>query len=245
MKIIPLLIITSVSFISAQSNAAEAPDNFKPVPPVVTVNEKGVPSDAIVLFDGTNLDSWCSIKSPDQPAPWKIVDGALVVSPNSGDICTKKAYKDLQLHIEFREPSEVKGSGQGRGNSGIKFMGLYELQVLDSYNNPTYVNGQAGAVYLEHAPLVNASKKPGEWQIYDAVWIAPRFSPDGVLLKPARMTVFHNGVLVQHDFSLLGTTGMKNPRYTAHPDKLPLKLQDHHNPVAFRNIWIRDLEKTE
>ena len=109
MKIIPLLIITSVSFISAQSNAAEAPDNFKPVPPVVTVNEKGVPSDAIVLFDGTNLDSWCSIKSPDQPAPWKIVDGALVVSPNSGDICTKKAYKDLQLHIEFREPSEVKG----------------------------------------------------------------------------------------------------------------------------------------
>jgi hypothetical protein len=245
MRKIPLVVISLVSYLSAGLYSAQLPDSWKPTPPLVTINEKGIPSDAIILFDGSNLDAWCSVKSPTQPASWKIIDNTLVVQPNSGDICTKLPHKDIQLHIEFCEPSVVLGSGQGRGNSGIKFMGMYELQVLDSYNNPTYVNGQAGAVYLEHAPLVNAAKKPGEWQVYEVVWIAPRFNSDGTLSKPARMTVFHNGVLVQHDFALLGPTGMKNPHYTAHPESLPLKLQDHHNPVAFRNIWLRDLEKTE
>ncbi len=245
MRLIPLVIVSSISWLCSVAYPAQATDLSKQTPPSVTLNEKGIPSDAIVLFDGSNLDSWCLAKSPDQPAPWKIINGTLVVNPNSGDICTKKSYKDIQLHIEFSEPTEIKGSGQGRGNSGIKFMGMYELQVLDSYNNPTYANGQAGAVYLEHAPLVNASKKPGEWQIYDAVWIAPRFDSKGGLITPARMTVFHNGILVQHDFALLGPTGIKNTHYTAHPESLPLKLQDHHNPVAFRNIWIRSLDKVE
>jgi hypothetical protein len=225
--------------------ASELPDTWKPVPAVITVSDTGIPSDAIVLFDGSNKDAWCSAKSPSEPAPWRIEDGALVVVPNSGDIITKLPLKDVQLHIEFREPVEVKGSSQGRGNSGVIFMGLYELQVLDSYNNPTYVKGQAGAVYNQHAPLVNASKKPGEWQRYDVVWIAPRFADDGSLLKLARITVFHNGVLVQHDFAVQGPTSMNKPKYKMHPASLPLKLQDHHNPIAFRNIWVRLLDKTE
>ena len=245
MRYLPQYVCVVVLCITASVFAADTPDTWKPVPVVVSVNESGVPSDAIVLFNGTNTDAWCSAKSPNAPAPWKIVDGALVVVPQSGDICTKIALKDVQLHIEFREPAEVKGSSQGRGNSGVIFMGRYELQVLDSHDNPTYVKGQAGSVYNQHAPLVNASKKPGEWQKYDVVWIAPRFAADGSLMKPARITVFHNGVIVQHDFTVIGPTHMSKPVYTVHAESLPLKLQDHHNPVAFRNIWVRLLDKTE
>jgi Domain of Unknown Function (DUF1080) len=241
--------------------AADAPPPYtltevwSPIPPVVTAPAAGVPSDAIVLFDGTNLDAW----EPARPDghPWKIEDGAMVIIPTPAparpcDQRTKRAFGDVQLHLEFRTPAEVKGDGQGRGNSGVFFMGLYELQILDSYHNPTYVNGAAGAVYKEQAPLVNASRPPGEWQLFDAIFIAPRFAPDGKLLSPARLTAFQNGVLVQHDVVLTGPTPNgptynlpKLPPYEAHADRLPLVLQDHRNPVSFRNIWVRELTLPE
>ena len=225
-----------------------ATEVWSPVPPVVTAPPGQPPSDAIVLFDGTSLDAWEPVRA-DGPR-WKIEDGAMVVVPNPRpcDQRTKRAFGDVQLHLEWRAPAEIKGQGQDRGNSGVFFMGLYELQILDSFNNPTYVNGQAGAVYKERAPLVNASRPPGEWQAYDVVFIAPQFGPDGVLLKPARLTAFHNGVLVQHAVALSGPTPngptfhrSTLPPYEAHPAKLPLVLQDHRHPVAFRNIWIREL----
>jgi len=168
--------------------------------------------------------------------------GAMVVVPGAGDIRTKASFGDIQLHLEFCEPAVVIGDSQDRGNSGVFFMGLYELQVLDSHDNPTYVNGQAGAVYKQYPPLVNPSRLPGQWQTYDAVWIAPRFAADGTLESPGRLTVFYNGVLVQNGVALLGQTrNAGHARYVAHPAKLPLVLQEHHNPVAFRNIWIREL----
>lgn len=228
---------------------------WTPVPPVVATPVDRPPADAIVLFDGTNLDAW----EPARPdgKPWKIEDGAMVVIPTAAparptDQQTKRAFGDVQLHLEFHTPAVVKGNGQDRGNSGVFFMGLYELQILDSTNNPTYVNGQSGSVYKEHAPLVNASRGPGEWQVFDAVFIAPRFSADGKLLSPARITAFQNGVLVQHDVVLTGPTPNgptysqpKLPPYAAHSAKLPLLLQDHRNPVAFRNIWVRELNLPE
>ena len=221
---------------------------WSPVPPVVTAPAGGVPSDAIVLFDGRNLEAWEPVRAG-EPG-WKIEDGAMVVVPRPQpcDLRTKRALGDVQLHLEFRPPAEVQGEGQGRGNSGVFFMGLYELQVLDSYRNPTYANGQNASVYKEHAPLVNASRPPGEWQTFDAVFLAPRFAADGRLLRPARLTVFHDGVLVQYDVALTGPTPngptfhqSKLPPYAAHPPKLPLQLQDHRHPVAFRNIWVREL----
>jgi hypothetical protein len=224
---------------------------WTPVPPVVATPATGIPSDAIVLFDGTNLDAWESAQPNGHP--WRIEDGAMIVVPTPApappcDQRTKRAFGDLQLHLEFRTPAVVSGTGQNRGNSGVFFMGLYELQILDSADNPTYVNGQGGSVYKEHAPLVNASRGPGEWQVYDAVFIAPRFGPDGKLLSPARITAFQNGVLVQHDVALTGPTPNgptynlpKLPPYEAHPARLPLLLQDHRNPVSFRNIWVREL----
>jgi hypothetical protein len=224
---------------------------WSPVPAVVAAPANLPPSDAIILFDGKNLDAW----EPARPDghPWKIEEGAMVVIPTPAparpcDQRTKLAFGDVQLHLEFRTPSVVKGNGQDRGNSGVFFMGLYELQILDSVDNPTYVNGQAGALYKEHAPLVNASRPPGEWQTYDAVFTAPRFASDGKVLQPARLTVFYNGVLVQHDAAFTGPTPNgptynlpKLPPYEAHAAKLPLQLQDHRNPVAFRNIWVREL----
>jgi len=225
-----------------------ATEVWSPVPAIVTAPPGQPPSDAIVLFDGANLDAWEPVR-PDGPY-WKIEDGAMVVvpSPKPCDQRTKRNFGDVQLHLEWRTPAEPKGDGQNRGNSGVFFMGLYELQILDSYDNRTYVNGQAGAVYKEHAPLVNASRPPGEWQTYDVVFIAPRFSGDGALRSPARMTAFHNGVLIQHDAVLTGPTPngptfhrATLPPYVPHPAKLPLVLQDHRHAVAFRNIWIRDL----
>lgn len=220
----------------------EATEVWTPVPPVVGAAEGKVPSDAVVLFDGNSLDAWESKKTPGTPNPWKLEDGLLVVTPRSGYIQSKQAFGDVQVHVEFRTPAEVKGASQGRGNSGVFLMGLYEVQILDSYENPTYVNGQAASIYKQHIPLVNASRPPGEWQSYDVVFLAPRFAPDGKLLRPAYLTVFHNGVLVQYNVELKGPTEYRGfPRYAAHPAKLPLALQDHSNPIAFRNIWVREL----
>ena len=223
----------------------ELTEVWTPVPAVVTAPADSVPSDAIVLFDGKNLDAWETIKGG---APtWKIEDGAMIINPTPApgtplDHRTKRAFGDIQLHLEWRTPAVVKGDGQGRGNSGVFFMGLYELQVLDSYNNPTYSNGQAGSIYKQHIPLVNASRPPGVWQSYDAIFIAPRFGTDGALLSPARVTAFHNGVLVLYDVVLRGPTVFRGqPKYEAHAAKLPLALQDHRNPVAFRNIWVREV----
>lgn len=215
---------------------------WTPVPPKVASSANGIPSDAIVLFDGRNLDAWESAKTRGKPAPWQLDSGAMVVAPKTGDLRTKQSFGDLQLHLEFQTPARVAGEGQHRGNSGVFFMDRYELQILDSYENTTYANGQAASIYKQHLPLVNAARPPGEWQTFDVVFIAPRFTDDGRLLRPARMTVFHNGVLVHHDAVLQGaTTHRGKPAYEAHPARQPLRLQDHGHPVAFRNLWAREI----
>jgi len=214
----------------------------KTAPRVVTpgTGEGAPPSDAIVLFDGTDFSHWEDQKGG--PVGWTIVDGAMQVKPKTGGIRTKRAFGDVQLHVEWATPAAVEGKGQERGNSGIFLMGQYEVQVLDSHENPTYFHGQAGAVYKQHAPLVNASRKPGEWQTYDIVFEAPAFNEHGKVVKRAQFTVFHNGVLVQHYAEVMGvTTHMGPPYYNAHSGKLPLGLQDHEDLVRFRNIWIREL----
>ena len=213
-------------------------------PPLVTPGAApgAPPSDAIVLFDGKDLSQWASDKG-NGPAPWKVADGIFTVAPGSGGIHTKEGFGSAQLHIEWATPSEVKGDGQGRGNSGVFFMNTYEVQILDSYQNKTYFHGQASAIYKQHAPLVNASRKPGEWQTYDIVFEAPVFDGDGKVIKRAFFTVFHNGVLTQNHVEVMGVTAHdKPPYYEAHAAKLPLALQDHENPMRFRNIWIRNLE---
>lgn len=219
----------------------ELTEQWTPVPPIVSVPASGIPSDAIVLFDGTNTNEW-ETTNPSQPG-WHLENGVWTVVPKTGSMRTKRAFGDMQLHLEFRTPTNDTGTGQGRGNSGVMIMdGRYEVQLLDSYENLTYPNGQAGSLYKQFPPLVNASRPPGEWQSYDIVFIAPRFHSDGSLKSPARMTVLHNGVLVQHDQTLLGTTGFRGPpRYQAHPEKLPLQLQNHTDEVSFRNIWVREL----
>ena len=243
--IILVLVSSASAAVPAPADSLPAPalsEVWKPVPPIVSAPANGIPSDAIVLFDGKNLDAWMSSKTGGVPG-WTIEGDAMVVAPKTGNIRTRAGFGDIQLHLEFRTPAVVKGEGQGRGNSGVFFMGLYELQVLDSYRNETYVNGQAASIYKQQAPLVNASRGPGEWQVYDAIWIAPRFNADGSLRSPARITVFHNGVLVQHQTEVQGGTVFRGkPSYKAHADKLPLELQDHSNPNAFRNIWVRELK---
>lgn len=215
---------------------------WEPQPKVITPGKTAAdaPSDAIVLFNGTNTDAW---QGRDGGAvKWKVEDGAMTVTAGSGEIHTKQAFGDCQLHIEWRTPAEVKGSDQGRGNSGIFFMGRYELQVLDNYNNKTYANGQAGSIYKQLPPLVNACRPPGEWQTYDVIFIAPRFYEDGSVKDQARITVLHNGVLVQNGKSLWGGTQYIGiAAYEKHADKEPIILQDHGNPVSYRNIWIRPL----
>ncbi len=220
---------------------------WEPVPKLVTAGKTSAdaPSDAIVLYNGKEVAQWQKEKGG---APgWKIEkDGALTVVKGSGNIATKQGFGDCQLHIEWREPAAIAGASQSRGNSGIFFMGRYELQVLDSYNNPTYVNGQAGSIYKQHVPLVNASRKPGEWQSYDVIFTAPRFFSDGKLQSPATITVLHNGVLVQNHVNIKGhTEWIGQPKYEAHSEKEPLVLQDHGmdggNPMSYRNIWIREL----
>ncbi|MEY3188635.1 MAG: hypothetical protein RIT41_1170 [Bacteroidota bacterium] len=214
--------------------------------PLVTpgITNADAPSDATILYNGNGLGAFQ--KKDGSPAGWRIdADGAVTDIKGAGDLITKEAFGNCQLHIEFREPAEVKSSGQGRGNSGVYIMGKYEIQVLDSYNNPTYSNGQAGAVYKQHVPLVNASRKPGEWQSYDIIFTAPLFKENGDLESPARVTVIHNGVLIQNNVTILGTTDwVRKPVYKKHAAKLPLMLQDHGddgNPISYRNIWIRNL----
>jgi hypothetical protein len=200
------------------------------------------PSDAIVLFDGTDLSAFRSAKTGG-PAPWKVENGYLEVVKDSGYIETKEAFGDIQLHVEFQTPTPPVDKGQGRGNSGLYIMERYEVQVLDSYDNQTYPDGQAAALYGQYPPLVNASLPPGTWQVYDIVFEAPRFDAQGKAVTPARVTVFQNGVLVQHATEYTGPTGHKvRPPYKAHAAKLPLRIQDHSNPVRFRNIWVRELQ---
>lgn len=211
-----------------------------PEPKIVTIGKNGAPpSDAFVLFDGKDLAQW---KGKDgNEAKWEIKDGAATVN-GTGDITTKRAFGDMQLHVEWATPPIVKGEGQERGNSGIYLQGLYELQVLDSYNSKTYVNGQAGSIYKQYPPLVNASSPPGEWQTYDIIFHAPAFDQKGEVTKRARLTVLHNGVLIQDNVEIMGDSSFdKLPVYTSHEPQMPLTLQDHHNPVRYRNIWMRPL----
>jgi Domain of Unknown Function (DUF1080) len=228
--------------LDSTKNAPKLSEYYSPVPPLVTPGRSAAdaPSDAIVLFNGKDLSEWTGVRKPD--VAWTIEDGAMVVKPGSGNIRTKKGFGDCQIHIEFRTPAKVESQGQGRGNSGIFIMGKYELQVLDNYNNTTYVNGQAASIYKQLPPLVNACKGPGEWQTYDIIFTAPRFYEDGRLQSQARITVIHNGVLVQNNMSIWGSTEyIGSPVYKKHSDKEPIELQDHGNHTAFRNIWIREL----
>lgn len=218
---------------------------YTPVPPKVAPGKTtgAPPADAIILFDGTNLDQWesSSSQTAGQPAPWKIENGAMVVVSRTGAIRTKEYFGDCQLHIEFKSPAPENYNGQARGNSGIFMQSAYEVQVLDGDNNPTYVNGMVGSIYKQVAPLVNAYTKNGEWQVYDIIWKAPRFTTNGKQESPAMVTILLNGIVVQNNYILKGTTpytGM--PNYQAH-GMLPLELQDHGTAVAFRNIWVRHL----
>jgi hypothetical protein len=199
------------------------------------------PSDAIILFDGKDLSKWVSVKDG-SPARWKVENGYMEVVAGTGDIQTVEEFGDCQLHIEWAAPAEVRGEGQGRGNSGVFLMGRYEIQVLDCYENPTYADGTTAAVYGQYPPLVNACRKPGEWQVYDIIWLAPRFDENGNLIRPAYVTVFHNGVVVHYHTPLFGpTTHRATLPYQPHPPVGPLRLQDHGDPVRYRNIWYRPL----
>lgn len=250
--ILAAVMICSGIAANAQLNTSkqtpESSELWNPVPRIVTPGNATVntspataPSDALVLFDGKDLSKWKSAKSNGGEAAWTVSDGVFTVKPGTGDIETKDHFENYQLHIEFRTPAEVKGNGQGRGNSGIFMQGIYELQVLDSYNNPTYSNGQAGSIYKRTMPLVNASKRPGEWQAYDVIYTAPKFNKDSMIIVPAYITVLHNGVLIQHHTAIVGTTPyIGAPQYQVH-GKGPIRLQDHDNPTSFRNIWIREL----
>ncbi len=234
-----LLLILIISQIFAQK--AEETEDWSREPKVVTPGKGSrPPSDAIVLYGGsTDKVKWT--KPSGEPIGWKSND-VLTVMPKSGDIQTKLHFGSVQLHIEWRTPEIIDGNGQERGNSGIYLMGLYEVQVLDSYENKTYYNGQAGSIYKQYIPLVNACRPPGKWQMFDIFFTAPQFNTDGSLKTPGYMTVVHNGVLIQNHVALLGPTVYSGtPRYWKHADKLPLLLQDHSCQVSYRNIWIREL----
>jgi Domain of Unknown Function (DUF1080) len=244
----------SLLFASSSAQAQARPEDtevWSPKPSVVAPasGAGGPPADAIVLFDGRNLDQWVSSQDK-SPAAWTVAEGVVTVNKSKGNIETKRAFRDYQLHLEWRIPADIDGSGQGRGNSGVFLASTgprdagYEVQILDSFENPTYVNGQAASVYKQHPPLANASRKPGEWQTYDIVWRAPRFTAAGTLASPATVTVLQNGVLVQDNAVLAGeTVYIGKPSYTPH-GPAPIKLQAHGDPskpISFRNIWVREL----
>jgi hypothetical protein len=244
----PFLIVACLgvpALLGAQKGPPSAPhERACPAPPVINAGPVQPPvpppSDAIVLFDGSNLDQWRSADG--SPARWKVKAGYMEVVKGTGAIGTVRGFGDVQLHVEWATPLPAVGEDQDRGNSGVFLMGLYEIQVLDSYGSITYPDGQAGAVYGQYPPLVNASRPPGIWQTYDIIFHRPHFDANGKLLEPAQVTVLHNGVLVQDGVVLTGPTAHQTrPPYAAHADKLPLTLQDHGHPVRYRNIWVREL----
>lgn len=249
-------LLSSVAFtllLSASAQQKAKPEDtevYTPVPKVVNPNSGGcgVPSDAVILFDGTNSNSWVSATDTTKAAGWKVQNGVLKVDKSTGDIRTKASFTDYQLHLEWRVPENITGTGQARGNSGIFLAsvggGGYELQILDSYNNNTYTNGQAGSVYKQFVPLANPLRPPGEWQVYDIIWTAPRFAKDGTLQSAAKVTALLNGVLVQNAVTLKGRTEyIGQPTYKAH-GAAPILLQSHGDPsepISFKNIWLRPL----
>lgn len=240
--IISSLFILSIATLAvAQITDPVATEVWKPEPRVVTPgNGTSAPSDAIILFDGTNTSEWTHTDG--KAVQWTMnSDGSMTVKPKTGGIITKREFGDIQLHIEFSSPKVVKGEGQNRGNSGVFLQNRYEVQVLDSYNNRTYSNGQAASIYKQHMPLVNASRPPGEWQTYDIIYKAPVFNKDGIKIASARITIMHNGILVQDDVEIKGTTPYIGlPQNEAH-GKAPLSLQGHSELVSYRNIWVREL----
>lgn len=212
-----------------------------PEPKVVTPGEKpsDPPADAVVLFDGKDLSKWTNGEK------WEVKDGYAVVQ--KANITTKDSFgPDYQLHVEFATPEKVSGSGQGRGNSGVYLANRYEVQILDSFDNKTYFDGQCAAIYKQTPPMVNACKKPGEWQTYDIIFESPRFAEDGKVLKPCYITVIHNGLVVHNHFELQGGTFYDRPAsYAKHPERQPIQLQNHGNPVKYRNIWLREIKPIE
>ncbi len=255
-----LLFVTSLLHAQASPTAPAAkPEDtevWQPVPPVVTpgaaalASNAAAPSDAIILFDGKNLDQWVSAQDK-SPAKWIVAEGVVTVNKAAGNIETRRAFKNYQLHLEWKVPEGITGSGQLRGNSGLFLASTgpedagYELQILDSYNNATYVNGMAGSIYKQAIPLANPMRKPGEWQTYDVIWTAPTFNADGSLKSPAYVTVLFNGVLVQNHFELKGETRYIGQPFYKKYDEAPIKLQAHGDPsapISFRNIWVRELK---
>jgi hypothetical protein len=249
-----VVIVSIMSVASAQKAKPEDTEIFSPVPKIVTpksISKANPPEDAIILFGGKNLDSWVMTNDTTKPATWIVSKGILTVNKSGGgNIQTRQSFTDYQLHIEWRIPENITGTGQSRGNSGLFLASIgkgddgYELQILDSYNNTTYVNGQAGSIYKQYPPLVNANLPPGKWQAYDVAWKAPRFKEDGSLQSPARVTVYFNGILVQNNVELKGPTlNIGQPAYKKH-GPAPIKLQAHGDksePISFRNIWVRPL----
>lgn len=252
----PFTPITGTFFCVMACSASLAAENiqiWEPVPPLVSGGIEGsVPSDAIILFDGSNLDAWHTADE-EQAAAWEVSDSVATVRRGNRTIKTRQAFGDMQLHVEWRPTAVIEGEGQSRGNSGIFLQSLYEVQILDSWQNPTYINGQAGSIYLQAPPLVNAARAPGEWQTYDIIFTAPRFTAEGALQSPAYVTVIHNGVLVQNHVEIKGATYTPTPTYTSRctpyaqtreqdcSGKLPISLQDHGQVVSYRNIWVREL----
>ncbi|GAB2688875.1 DUF1080 domain-containing protein [Mucilaginibacter koreensis] len=254
-KIILAALLTGTCYMAQAQQGAKPEDTevYKPVPPVVTPGKMAsdAPSDAIQLFNGKDLSEWVMTADRDKPADWIVSKGILTVNKASGNIETKKAFTNYQLHIEWRIPSNITGKGQARGNSGVFLASIgkgdagYELQVLDSYQNETYTNGMAGSIYKQFVPLANPARKPGEWQTYDVIWTAPTFNTDGAVKTPARVTVLFNGVLVENNIELKGPTQyIGQPGYRQPHGPAPIKLQAHGDksePLSFRNIWVREL----
>ncbi len=254
-KIIPVFLLScviSATLLGQQKGDPKATEVYTPVPKVVTPGNANAdaPSDAIVLFDGKNLDQWTSVNKPGSPAGWTVADNILTVDKTTGNIQTKKSFTDYQLHLEWRIPANITGEGQARGNSGVFLASTgpgdagYEIQILDCFNNSTYVNGQTGSIYKQAIPMANACKKPGDWQTYDIFWTAPRFNTDSTVKTPAYVTVIHNGILLQNHTELKGQTAyIGAPFYKAH-GAAPIKLQAHGDksePLSYRNIWVREL----
>ena len=252
---IATLVLAASPFLNAMAQEKpkhEDTEFYTPVPAVVTpgTTNSNAPSDAIILFDGKNLNEWINLKD-NGPAKWTVHDGVFTVDKTTGNIETKRKFTNYQLHLEWQIPANITGEGQSRGNSGLFLASIgtgdlgYELQILDSYNNKTYTNGQAGSIYKQTTPLVNANRKPGEWQSYDVVWTAPVFNTDGSLKSAARVTVFFNGVLIQNNFELKGPTQyIGQASYAKAHGASPIKLQSHGDksePISFRNIWLREL----